>query len=179
MFPDLFMPPRVTFAYRRVLVKPVWINYPVMSSSQRCSSTRFWMRVTIAVIYSAAGLAHLFLTDVLLSITPDWVPAPRAIILTTGYLEFVMVFALLTTPLQKWAGIAMAVYAICVWPVNFKHAFDAIDIPYISSSWWYHVPRLAMQPVISWWALFCSGNIDWPIAKASANSSNLDVDADD
>ena len=59
----------------------------------------------------------------------------------------------------------LAVYAVCVWPANFKHAFGGVDIPHISSSWWYHAPRLALQPVIVWWALFCAGVIDWPFPK--------------
>eukprot|EP01035_Chromulina_nebulosa_P008054 gene8054-10896_t len=47
----------------------------------------------------------------------------------------------------------MALYALCVWPANFKHAIDGIQMPYIGNSWWYHGPRLAFQPVIIWWAL--------------------------
>ena len=45
-----------------------------------------------------------------------------------------------------------AAYALCVWPANFKHALDGIDLPYIGSSWLYHGPRLAFQPVLIWWA---------------------------
>jgi uncharacterized membrane protein len=60
------------------------------------------------------------------------------------------------------AGITMAIYALCVWPANFKHALDGIDLRYVSSSWLYHGPRLALQPVIMWWALYCAGVIDWP-----------------
>jgi hypothetical protein len=52
-----------------------------------------------------------------------------------------------------------------VWPANIKHAFEGIDIAAIPSSWWYHGPRLLAQPVIIWWALFCSGAIHWPWRK--------------
>jgi len=37
-----------------------------------------------------------------------------------------------------------------------------IVLPPIPDSWWYHAPRLALQPVIAWWALFCAGVTDWP-----------------
>jgi hypothetical protein len=60
------------------------------------------------------------------------------------------------------AGIALAAYAVCVWPANFKHAIDGVDLPYIASSWLYHGPRLAFQPVLVWWALYASEAIDWP-----------------
>jgi uncharacterized membrane protein len=62
-------------------------------------------------------------------------------------------------------GVALAVYAVCVWPANFKHAFGGIDVPHLSSRWWCHAPRLALQPVIVWWALFCAGVINWPLSR--------------
>jgi hypothetical protein len=31
------------------------------------------------------------------------------------------------------------------------------------TSWWYHEPRLIMQPVLVWWALFCTAVVDWPL----------------
>jgi hypothetical protein len=49
-----------------------------------------------------------------------------------------------------------------VWPANFKHAIDGIAIPHLANSWIYHGPRLAFQPVIIWWALYCAEVIDWP-----------------
>lgn len=59
----------------------------------------------------------------------------------------------------------MAVYALAVWPANFKHAIDSFAISNGDWFWWYHVPRLAFQPVIVWWALFCAGVVDWPFNK--------------
>ena len=120
------------------------------------------MRWALALFYTAAGIAHLIAPDQLLAITPDWVPYPAQIVMLTGVFEIASSIALLTKPLRWWAGIAMAAYALCVWPANFKHAFDAIDLPYISSSWLYHGPRLAFQPVIIWWALYSARVIDWP-----------------
>jgi uncharacterized membrane protein len=45
----------------------------------------------------------------------------------------------------------LAVYAICVWPANFKHAIDGVDLPFVANSWLYHGPRLLFQPVLVWW----------------------------
>ncbi len=116
----------------------------------------------LAAFFVAAGVAHLAVPKILLSITPDWVPFAPQVIFLTGIFEFAASAALVTRPLRTWAAIAMAVYAICVWPANFKQAIDGIHIPHIADSWWYHGPRLAFQPVIVWWALFCGGVIDWP-----------------
>ena len=123
------------------------------------------MRWILAAFFVAGGVAHLAVPDVLLSITPDWVPFAPQVIFVTGLCEFAGAAALLTRPLRYPAGIALAAYAVCVWPANFKHAFDGVDIPHIASSWWYHAPRLALQPVIVWWALFCAGVIDWPLSR--------------
>lgn len=120
------------------------------------------LRWILAAFYAAAGIAHLVVPDKLLMITPSWVPFPSQVIFITGVCEIFGGAALVTRPLRWWAGIALAAYAVCVWPANVKHAIDGIDLPYIASSWLYHGPRLAFQPVLVWWALYCSGVIDWP-----------------
>ena len=129
------------------------------------------MRVVLAAFYIAAGVAHLLAPEKLLAITPAWVPFAPQVIFVTGLFELAASVALLSGIQRKSVGVLMALYALCVWPANFKHAIDSIDLPYISSSLWYHVPRLAFQPVIMWWALFCSGAIDWPFKPSRHNQS--------
>jgi uncharacterized membrane protein len=124
--------------------------------------SRAVMRWILAAFYVAAGVAHLAVPDKLLSITPSWVPFAPKVIFLTGIFEFAASVALITKPLRFWAGIAMAAYAVCVWPANFMHAMNGIDLPYVTNSWLYHGPRLALQPVIVWWALYCADVIDWP-----------------
>jgi len=127
------------------------------------------MRWIIAVFYVGAGIAHLAVPDKLLSITPSWVPFAPQVIFLTGLFELAASAALVTKPLRWWAGIAMAIYALCVWPANIKHAIDGVQIPYVTNSWYYHAPRLAFQPVIIWWALYCAHVIDWPWRKQRAS----------
>jgi uncharacterized membrane protein len=137
------------------IVKRIWTPSWVLFSGG-------WCFLILAAFYAAAGIAHLWAPDKLLAITPSWVPFPSQVILATGICEILGAVALVTRPLRWWAGIAFAAYAICVWPANFKHAIDGIDLPYIASSWFYHGPRLALQPVLVWWALYSSNVIDWP-----------------
>ncbi len=126
------------------------------------------MRWVFAAFYVAAGVAHLWLPEKLLLIMPSWVPFPSQVIMLTGVFELISSVALATKPLRWWAGVTMALYALCVWPANIKHAVDGIEMPLIGSSWWYHAPRLALQPAIIWWALYCAGVIDWPWRKNAA-----------
>lgn len=121
------------------------------------------MRWMIAVFFFGAGVGHLMIPDKLLAITPAWVPFPRELLLATGVAEMAGAIALVAVPhLRRLVGIAFALYAVCVFPANIKHAVEGIHLPPLSDSWWYHGPRLAFQPIIVWWALFASGVIDWP-----------------
>jgi uncharacterized membrane protein len=119
------------------------------------------MRWVMAAFYAVAGAGHLLRPE-FLPIVPDWVPFPRELILVTGVCELAGAVALLTVRLRWIAGVMLALYALCVWPANIKHAIEGIHLPPIPDSWWYHGPRLAFQPVLIWWALFCAGVIDWP-----------------
>ena len=116
----------------------------------------------MAVIYLLFGLVHILRPDPFLPIMPDWVPQPRLVVILTGLCEIAGA-AGLCIPRFRWlAGVMLALYAICVYPANVKHALDHIQVPQLPSNWWYHGPRLAFQPVFVWWALFCAGVIDWP-----------------
>jgi uncharacterized membrane protein len=128
----------------------------------RSALARAVMRWILAVVFVAAGIGHLSAPEPFLAITPSWVPFAPQVIFITGLCELAGAVALVTKPLRWWAGVAFAAYALCVWPANFKHAIDGIALPHVTNSWLYHGPRLAFQPVIIWWALYCAGVIDWP-----------------
>jgi uncharacterized membrane protein len=128
----------------------------------RSATARAVMRWILGVIYVAAGIGHLWIPDKFLAITPSWVPFAPQVIFITGLCELAGAAALVTRPLRWWAGVAFAAYALCVWPANFKHAIDGIVLPPVTDSWLYHGPRLAFQPVLIWWALYCAEVIDWP-----------------
>ena len=135
---------------------------PELRSTANGSTPRAVMRWMMASLYITAGVAHLAAPEKFLLITPAWVPFAPQVIFATGLCELAGAVALITKPLRAWAGVALAAYAICVWPANFKHALDGIDVPYLGSSWLYHGPRLALQPVLVWWSLYSAGLIDWP-----------------
>lgn len=115
---------------------------------------RAWMRWTMIVVYGLIGIIHLTATNTFLPIVPDWVPEPRLVVILTGLCEITGALALMTVRLRSLAGIMLALYAVCVFPANVKQAIDQIAVPLIPDSWWYHGPRLAMQPVMVWWALY-------------------------
>jgi uncharacterized membrane protein len=130
----------------------------------RGTRARVAARALLAMIYLAAGIFHLAIPETFLMIMPDWVPLPRETILVTGLCEIVGAIALMTARLRHAAGYALALYAICVFPANIKHAFGALPPGAVHLGWWYHAPRLAFQPVLVWWALFAGEIVTWPFA---------------
>ncbi len=123
-------------------------------------------RWVLAAIYLAAGAFHLGTPDTFLQITPGWVPFPRGVVFGTGLCEIAGAVGLLTPRFRRAAGIALAVYAVAVFPANIKHAFDDLSAGQTLLGWWYHVPRLAFQPVLVWWALFAGEVVTWPFGRS-------------
>lgn len=114
---------------------------------------------------SGRGIAHLRSPGGFIAITPGWVPFPATVIFLTGLAELAGAAGLMVPALRKAAGIGLALYALCVWPANINHAFNDIAIGGVHLGWAYHGPRLALQPVIIWWALWAAHVIDWPFAR--------------
>lgn len=130
------------------------------------SGPRRVMLWTMVAFYAAAGMVHLASPDAFLPIVPGWVPRPSDVVLATGACELAGAAGLLMPRWRRLAGVMLALYAVCVFPANIKHAVEHIEVPQLPDSWWYHGPRLLAQPVVVWWALFCSGVVDWPFGRA-------------
>ncbi len=128
------------------------------------------LRWLLAAAFAFAGYKHLDSPAGFIAITPQWVPFPEQIIFWTGIAEIAGAIGLLFPFCRKAAGVGLALYALCVWPANINHAINDIPLDGVQLSWWYHGPRLILQPVIIWWALWASGVIDWPFRKARAQS---------
>lgn len=136
-----------------------------MPGAERIERLRTGLRWALAVVFLVAGFAHLFAPAGFVAITPAWVPFPDQTILLTGLAELAGALAVFNRRLRPWAGGALALYAICVFPANIRHALESVPVGGTRLGWGYHGPRLAFQPVIVWWALFASGLVDWPFRR--------------
>lgn len=119
--------------------------------------TKIVLRWLLAVFYFAAGVIHLANPAPFLTIMPDWVPAPHAVVLWTGVAEILGAIGLVqpfSKPLRQAAGCGLALYALCVWPANINHF--ALDMAKADGGLGlgYHVPRMFAQPAIIWLALW-------------------------
>lgn len=134
------------------------------------SKFRLPMRLVLSLFYFVAGILHLAAPQGFVAITPAFVPWPEAVILFTGLCEIAGALGLLTAKFRRAAAIGLAAYAVCVFPANINHAVNAIAAGGIPTSWWYHAPRLALQPLLVWWPLFAGGVIGWPFFRNSRNA---------
>ena len=135
--------------------------------------TRATLRVVLVLFYGAAGILHLASPDAFLPIMPLWVPWPREVILATGLCELAGAAGLLASRLRRPAAIMLALYAVCVFPANVRHALEGIEVAGLPSSWWYHAPRLAAQPLLVWVALFAAGVVGWPLRARRADAEQV------
>jgi uncharacterized membrane protein len=127
-----------------------------------------WRRAArwlLAIAYLVAGIAHLRSPGGFVAITPHWVPWPAQVVALTGIAEIAGAIGLLIPRARRAAAMGLALYALCVWPANINHAVNDIALNGAHLSWWYHGPRLALQPVFIWWALWAGGVIDWPFGR--------------
>lgn len=122
----------------------------------------------MALFYAVAGALHLAAPGPFLAITPQWVPAPAAVVALTGIAEIAGAVGLAQSRspgFRRAAGIGLALYALCVWPANVQHMLLDLASKDGGLGLAYHVPRLAFQPVLIWLALWTGEATDWPFAR--------------
>ena len=133
-----------------------------VAASLRTEACRRKCATGLACLYGFVGTMHLLWPKPFLKITPDWVPSPHLVILLTGLCEIAGALGIVTVRLHRAAGIGLALYAVCVFPANIKHAIDALSSDPSVWEWIYHLLRLPLQPVLIWLPLFAGRVVRWP-----------------
>lgn len=136
-------------------------------TENRRETLRLVLRWLLMAFYLFAGVAHVRSPEFFMRIVPYWVPWPHETVIVTGVCEIAGALGLAVPRLRRIAGVMLALYAVCVWPANMKHAIDYAHSGAGTLGWLYHVPRLLLQPVVVWWALFAGGVVDWPFKTPS------------
>ena len=117
-------------------------------------------RAVLSLAYVLAGVLHLVLPRPFVAITPGWVPEKELVVALTGVAEIVGALALVQPwrpGLRRTGGIGLALYAVCVFPANINHMLIDIGSPDPALGWAYHGPRMLLQPVLVWLALWTAG----------------------
>jgi uncharacterized membrane protein len=120
-------------------------------------------RWVLAAFLLFAGVAHLVASDSFLGQVPAWLPLRTPIVLVSGVIEigFALVLVLTSGERRRRVGWALAASFVLVFPGNFYQAIagtDAFGLDTPTQRW----GRLALQPVLIAWALWCTGALPRP-----------------
>lgn len=99
---------------------------------------------------------------------PGWVPFAPQVVLLTGIAEVAGAIGLAQPffpALRKAAGWGLALYAVCVFPANINHMMMDFVRPDQGLGWAYHGPRMLLQPLLVWLALWAAHVVDWPFRQ--------------
>jgi uncharacterized membrane protein len=136
-----------------------------LPAAEKPNRWREGLKWGLVALYGVAGVAHLKSPAGFQSIVPSWVPFPHEVVLGTGVAELLGAAGLLVPSLRRSAGIGLAAYAVAVYPANIKHMVDNVAISGVTLGLGYHIPRLMLQPLLVWAALYAGGVIDWPFKR--------------
>lgn len=132
------------------------------------SAIRTGLRWLLALFYAYAGYAHIATPAPFLQIMPPAVPWPEQVVLWTGVAELLGAATLIqpfSLKLRQAGAIGLALYALCVWPANINHMMMDMASEDGGFGLGYHIPRMFMQPVFIWLALWVGGVTDWPFRR--------------
>ena len=107
----------------------------------------------LAATFIIAGIAHFtFLRKDFAQLVPPIFPNKDAIVLFTGILEVLGGLGLLIPQLSRWAGIALILYLIAVFPANIYGARQHVPIlgkahPSVAA----RLPFQILLIILIWW----------------------------
>ena len=103
----------------------------------------------IALIFGAAGTAHLVWPAAFARIVPPYLPAPRTLVYVSGVAELLGALGLLVPGLRGYAGWGLILLLLAVLPANVHMALHPTDFERLPA-WALHL-RLPLQFVLIGW----------------------------
>ena len=112
------------------------------------------VRVLLAVAMVAVGILHFVRPDGFVKIVPSFLPAPRALVLVSGFFEILGGVGLLVPRTRRAAAIGLVALYIAVFPANINMALNDIQpsdghIP--GALLWLRLPFQLLFVALAWW----------------------------
>lgn len=117
------------------------------SRGERASS--LWRRAPLAALFVATGSLHFLTPDPFVSIVPEALPAPRALVYASGVAELAGGLGLLSRRTAWPAGWWLIATLLAVFPANIGMALNAERHPGIPEALLW--ARLPLQAVLIAW----------------------------
>jgi len=130
-----------------------------MSQSQKIFKTNKSAFKKIAVYFMVAlffgvGVMHFIKTETFASAMPNYLPEKILLVQLTGVIEILGAVGLLISKTRKAAGICIALFLICVFPVNLNMALHPENFHPVPA--WALYLRLPIQGILIWLAIVAS-----------------------
>ena len=85
-----------------------------------------WALATLLLLTASAHFNRM--KEDLVRMVPAWMPAPRLTIYLTGLCEILGAIGLLLPATRRWAGLALILFLIAIFPANVKAARERLPI---------------------------------------------------
>jgi uncharacterized membrane protein len=112
--------------------------------------------VAAAILYIIAGALHFMKTDVYLRIMPPYIPWHVFLVRASGVCEILGGLGLLMPQTRRPAAWGLAALLIAVFPANIYMAANPLAAEAQSIAPALRWGRLALQPLLIWWVLWCT-----------------------
>lgn len=119
-----------------------------MNKLQASISRWFW-----TILLVVAGIAHFVKADFFLAYYPDYLPFPKAAVLGSAFVEWLLAALLWLPRYQRMAWLGIAVLMVCYLPVHIYLITDHANIahPDLAVPLWLAWARLPLQFVFIFW----------------------------
>ncbi len=111
-----------------------------------------FLRGILAISMVLAGLLHFIVPEPFVTIVPDFLPYPLALVCASGFLEILLGIGLLIPRFSKLSAWGLIALFIAVYPANLYMAINQIRFDGIPDSPWFQAIRLPFQFVLMAWA---------------------------
>ena len=107
-------------------------------------------RYLLSAMMVTTGILHFVSPDKFVKIVPDWLPAPRALVLVSGFFEILGGLGLLLRRTRTAAAWGLTALFVAVFPANVNMAVHKIytDYPWIL---WGRLPLQGVLIAWAWW----------------------------
>lgn len=125
------------------------------------------LRITLGIFMIFAAVGHLtFLRREFQAQVPDWAPLNKdLVVVASGVVELILGLAMIfLIGLKIWVGITLAIFYVLVFPGNIAQYVNHTDAFSLNSDT-ARLIRLFFQPVLIFWALWCTGALTYLVRR--------------
>lgn len=110
-----------------------------------------WALATLLLVTASGHFTRM--KEELVRMVPAWMPAPRLTVYLTGVCEILGAIGLLLPATRRWAGVALILFLIAVFPANVKAAREHLPVAgRPATPLALRVPMQALLIGLLWWS---------------------------